>query len=275
MEPLDPKLARIVHEGMVQAVPGAEVEQRVLQGLLARLPTAGPPGGEGVGDVIGDAAPAWGKAAAMTGGGGKTLLWVVALGVTAVAGAVWMGGAREAEPERAAVARAHAPSEPAAATPRGSMPSVSEPEPEPEPIPTKPDVPSTPSLNEPAMPASNNRPPAKAGASRRTPSEPAPSEPAAAPDELAAEIQQIAAADRALARGDARHALQLAREHATAHPHGQLGVERTAIELCARCELREPGASEAAATFLREHGDAPAAAKVRTRCATAKEPTSP
>jgi hypothetical protein len=267
MEPLDPKLRRIVHEGMVQAVPGPEVEHRVLQGLLARLPTAGPPppGGE----AVGEAAPAWGKAAA-AGGGGKTLLLVVALGVTAVAGGVWLGG-REAEPERAAVSRDHALEEPAAATSSQSTPASNEREP----IPTQQDLASTRSPDEPPARTSNEWLPAKEGASRRTASEPAPSEPAAAPDELAAEIQQIAAADRALARGDARSALQLAREHATAHPRGQLGLERTAIELSARCQLDEPGATEAAATFLREHGDAPAAAKVRTRCSTAKESTTP
>ncbi len=104
-------------------------------------------------------------------------------------------------------------------------------------------------------------------APRRTSFEP---EPTPATDELAAEIQQIAAADRALARGELRRALQLAREHAVAHPHGQLAIERTAIELGARRQLGEPGAAAAAATFLREHADVPAATKVRTRCASTK-----
>jgi hypothetical protein len=266
MEPLDPKLRRIVHEGMVQAVPGPEVEQRVLQGLLARLPTAGPPPSGG--EAVGEAASAWGKAAAAS-GGGKTLLLVVALGVTAVTGGVWLGDRGE-ESERAAVSRDQALEEPAAAS-SPSTPSSNEREP----IPTRQDTASTASSDEPPARTSNERLPAKEGASRRTTPEAVPSEPAAAPDELAAEIQQIAAADRALARGDARGALQLAREHATAHPHGQLGLERTAIELSARCQLDEPGATEAAATFLREHGNAPAAAKVRTRCSTSKESTTP
>lgn len=268
MEPLDPELARIVHEGMVQAVPGPEVEQRVLQGLLARLPTAGPPGGE----ALGEAAPAWGKAAA-AGGGGKTLLLVVALGVTTVAGAAWLGG-REAEPERAAVSREHAREGSVASAPAGSTPANDEPAPR---LPKQAEA--TPTAGEPAARRTTERLPSNAAASSRAPSkpsepEPTPSEPALpepAPDDLAAEVQQIAAADRALARGDASRALQLAREHAAAHPHGQLGLERTAIELSARCLLDEPGASAAAATFLREHGDAPAAAKVRTRCAPARE----
>ncbi len=81
----------------------------------------------------------------------------------------------------------------------------------------------------------------------------------------------MAAAERALEDGDARTALALAQQHATDHPEGQLTVERTAIELSARCVLQRAGAQSAAADFLRIHAQAPAAAKVRARCLREKK----
>lgn len=307
MEPLDPKLARLVYDGMVQAVPGPEVEDRVLRGLLARLPHGGPPDGgdAGSGEAgSGDAPPgaatprgplARGEAAARpkaprggeaadpaihattapasqgTSALGKLL--VAAFGVSVVTMVVLARMDRDPEPPKAAAsehghegsaastrAATVAPSEtPAASTQRdpaqGRTPAAASSEP------------TTPT-SEP--PTARDRPHGTPRASSDTGTKSSTSPPAAAVDDLAAEIQQIAAADRALTRGDLRGALRLAREHAVAHPHGQLAIERTAIELGARCQLGEPGAAEAAATFLRDHADAPAAAKVRTRCASEK-----
>lgn len=270
MEPLDPKLARLVHDGMVQAVPGPEVEDRVLLGLLARLPQGGPPEDDGDGDGMphgGDGLSAAGTTAA-AGTAAASKAWVLAavLGVAVVTGGVVLGGRRDAERAGAREGGAAATRVEPAAEARPVRPSGPEnaPKPQPQALPPVPDPPHA--------PASTSEPSAAHERNPRRPSTPRPAtattEPAPAPDDLAAEIQQIAAADRALARGELRQALQLAREHATAHPHGQLELERTAIELGARCQLGEAGAAAAAATFLREHADAPAAAKVRTRCAT-------
>ncbi len=264
MEPLDPKLARLVHEGMVEAVPGPEVEARVLEGLLARLTPAGPGGDEppGQGATPGaEGAAAVGRAAAS----GKTLLWIGVLGAAAVAGVVGVSAGRNAppEPEREPTVTAVSAPREIPASERNSAPAAaptaSAVEPEPSPAAPKLVAPAT---KAPRAAAHPSRPRDHAATT-----EPTREPDAADPDELEAEIQQIAAADRALARGDARRALQLAREHAAAHPRGQLGLERDAIELRARCELGEPGAIEAATAFLRAHGDAPAAAKVRTGCA--------
>lgn len=276
MVPLDPQLRRLVHDGMVQAVPDRDVEDRVLVGLLARLPPAGPPPERGGED--GPAAPhgddggglaAAAKTSAVA--GTKPWLWVV-LGAATITGAYALGGRREpARPP--AAARADAPArEPAraSATPPPSLAPLASPS---APL-ASPSA--EPALLTPASPALEG-PPGRVGEARRPKpttgrpalpeaDAPAPATPDAAADALEAEIQQIAAADRALAGGEPRRALALAHDHAKAHPHGQLALERAAIELAARCELGEPGAVEDAAAFLRTHAKAPAAAKVRTRC---------
>lgn len=280
MEPLDPKLARLVHDGMVQAVPGPEVEDRVLLGLIARLPRGGPPQGDGNGDGMphgSEGLSAAGTAAAAgtagaTGAATATKAWVLAavLGAAAaVTGGVVLGGRRDAEPAGTRDGKAAATRVEVAAKARPVTPSGSEnaPKPQPQVMLPVPDPARAPTST-PAPSSANERNPRRASTPRPPTST---TEPALSSDDLAAEIQEIAAADRALARGELRQALLLAREHATAHPHGQLGLERTAIELGARCQLGEAGAAAAAATFLREHADAPAAAKVRTRCAA--EPT--
>lgn len=287
MEPLDPELRRLVHEAMVQAVPDQAREDRVLLGLLARLPQGGPPGGGGGGEAGPPTTPgtAGGTAAAAGKAGiaaaSKTWLWVV-LGATTVAGGFVLGAPREPGPPR--IVTPHDARVPAAGATRAERASETVPgpattpmAPSGEPAPATTDAkgvgapPERPSATGGARTRSGPSPrSASAKGNDRTPDDSTPVTPAAASDELAAEIQQIAAADRALARGEARRALQLAREHATQHPHGQLGLEREAIELGARCQLAEPGAAQAAAAFLREHADAPAAAKVRTRCLATK-----
>jgi len=281
MEPLDPKLARLVHEGMVQAVPGHEVEDRVLRGLLARLPHGGPPGGEGSshgGPRGGDAAPqgaaragegaaAVGKAAAAA--GVKTWALVAVLGVTAVTAGVAFGGRSKvaagdhARDGSAASTRAEPETE---ARTAGSSATKTETKTE-----TKPETKPVSTQRDPAAersPAPSKRDRDRARVAPRASISP---EAGDSTDDLAAEIQQIAAADRALARGELQRALELAREHAAGHPHGQLVLERTAIELGARCQLGAPGAAEAATAFLREHTNTPAAAKVRTRCTASKK----
>lgn len=286
MEPLDPKLARLVHDGMVQAVPGPEVEDRVLLGLLARLPRGGPPDGDGNGMPHGGEGASAAGTAGATGAaaGGKAWVLAAVLGVAAVTGAAVLGGRRDSQETTARDGAAAATQTDPAAEARRRSPSAAEaasthqedatphvPDPGAASLTVTPRDPASTSV--PSSVGERARPPTSpsrrstvdAAIDRSTPDSTA-SEPLTS-DDLAAEIQQIAAADRALARGELRRALELAREHAAAHPHGQLAIERTAIELGARCQLGEAGAVEAAATFLREHADAPAAAKVRTRCA--------
>ena len=345
MEPLDPKLARLVYDGMVQAVPGPEVEDRVLAGLLARLPPGGPPGGEAAGDGTAGAAAAReaaspggdaaarasasrgtdaaartaasrsGDAAARTAASrsadsaartsasrasdagrhgtprgvepaapGSSILakaLVAVLAVGSVTAAVVAGIDRGAEPPKtatrepapegsAASTRAEqgtdapvAPSEPKAASTQRA-PALDRPPGSASPEPTAAREPAERASDRPRE-RTTSQPPIENGTKSSTTST----------DALAAEIRQIAAADRALARGEPRRALELAREHAAAHPHGQLAIERTAIELGARCQLGERGSAESAEAFLREHADAPAAAKVRTRCEPSKKSPEP
>lgn len=275
MEPLDPQLRRLVHDGMVQAVPDRDVEDRVLAGLLARLPPAGPPPERGGED--GPAAPrgddggglaAAAKTSAVA--GTKPWLWVV-LGAATITGAYALGGRREpARPP--AAARADAPAhEPAVVSPthepaRASAPSQPSLAPLAPPSAEPPHLTPTPALEGPRTGEARRPKPTTGRSALPEADAPAPATPDAAADALEAEIQQIAAADRALAGGEPRRALALAHDHAKAHPHGQLALEREAIELAARCELGEAGALEGAAAFLRTHAKAPAAAKVRTRC---------
>ena len=87
-----------------------------------------------------------------------------------------------------------------------------------------------------------------------------------AADPLLAETLAVAEADAALARGEPARARELVAAIAREHPRGQLALERTAIDLAARCGIDDPGAGAAAHEFLRTHADAAVAAKVRARC---------
>lgn len=282
MEPLDPELAHLVHDGMVQAVPGPEVEERVLQGLLARLAAPGPDdGGEGEGlepsgaEGLGEPA----VNAAATSGGGKGMLLAAVLGGATVLGGAWVAGRPRApeqvevasasgEPrrERAAEAKARDEGEgvePASAPAQTAQDAADAFDSAATPVPAPASAPAS---------ADARSSPARSSPPRRDAAPPVPTPPA---DALSDEIQRIAAADAALARGDAEQALRLTREHALAHPHGQLALERRAIELGARCQLARPDATEAAAAFLREHPSTPAAAKVRARCPAAPKEIDP
>lgn len=260
MEPLDPELRRIIHDGMVQAVPEPAVQERVLEGLLRRIGDVGP-----TPDGGGEAGPGGGvteaiEPVAAAAGSGKAML-AVALGGSVLLAAAWIGGGRREAPRKPAPA-------PSAAMEPAASPS-SEPEPRfgpPEPMEQQPAAaPSSVEL------APREREPTPGSETRA--SVPRTKRQAPAPDALAAEIRVLEAAERALEAGDARRALAHAREHATAHPMGQLTLERTAIELSARCRLGEDGAVEAASAFVREHGTAPVAAKVRARCLGAEKST--
>ena len=104
--------------------------------------------------------------------------------------------------------------------------------------------------------------PAPAGPVRRVRAAPRPP----AEDPLLAETLAVAEADAALARGEPARARELVAAIVREHPRGQLALERTAIDLAARCNLDDPGAGASAAEFLRTHADAAVAVKVRARC---------
>lgn len=280
MEPLDPQLRQVVHDGMVQAVPGPAVEERVLEGLLARL-QVGPvepepsPEAEPVGvEAVGSAAAS------------KTPLLVV-LGGAALLAVAWAAGGRGDDEPRAhevasGPADAPAPSRESARV-EADEDATLEPEPAaaPEPAPVVSDGIEPPSLGEPSVPpgsSSAGAPPRRFGPHRGSSAaatDPKPTPAAADADALDAEVRLIAAAERALEAGDARAAVERTREHARQHPEGQLAVERRAIELAARCQLGEPGAEADAQAFLRRHGQAPAAATVRSRCSATAVDSSP
>ncbi len=233
MQDDDPEIRRIVLAGMRQALPSARTEARVLAGLLAQVSSAPPP------DVVPD-----GGAAIAAGAAAGTTLKVI-VGATILATAI-VGGT-------IAATRPNAPTEPTPPVAAASPPP-------PTPI-------AAPKIVAPASaptPAPALRPaPAPAPAPKHAPKHAAP---ARVTDDLAAETELLASAEAALAQGDPTRALELAAMHADRHPHGQLAVEREAIATAAACVAARPGATEAAARFVREHPKTAAAAKVRTRC---------
>lgn len=195
---------------------------------LARLLAALPTaGGPGGGSDPGGAAPIAGKPALAT--GLKALLVIVGVSVGAIA------GAQLAAPARPTPTHATPTREIAAAPPPATLP-----DPPPSPV------------FEPAAP------------SRRT--RPVPP-PVLAEDPLLAETLALAEADAALARGEHARARELIAALHREHPRGQLMLERTAVDLAARCGQGDPNAGAAAREFLRAHADAAVAAKVRARCA--------
>lgn len=258
MEPLDPELRRVVREGLAEATPGAEVEERVLAGLMARLPTAGGPGGASSGEP--DPGPSFGggPAAAATNlaGGVKALVIGGLIAVAAIVAAAATRGPApvEATPRTSAAGVEDVPrdrSTAAPATPRS------------EPSPTPGDAAEQPGRTERRVPRATG---ARAAAD---------ADGAATADALLAESRGLAAAEEALGRGDFAETLARVRALDTSHPAGQLRLEREAVAICARCGLGEPDAGAAAREFLRAHAGAAVAAKLRARCAEALRKNSP
>ncbi|MBL9100422.1 MAG: hypothetical protein JNL82_05665 [Myxococcales bacterium] len=256
MEPLDPELRRVVREGLAEAMPGAEVEERVLAGLMARLPTAGGPDGGSTGEP--DPGPSFGggPAAAATNlaGGVKALVLGGVLAVGAIVAATATRGPApvEATPRTPAAGVEDVPrdrSTAAPATPRT------------EPSPAPGDAAEQPGRRERRAPRATE---ARVAADE-----------AATADALLAETRGLAAAEEALGRGDFAETLARVRALDASHPAGQLRLEREAVAICARCGLEEPDAGAAAREFLRAHAGAAVAAKLRARCAEALRKNSP
>lgn len=232
MDPLEPELRRLISDGMQAAAPDPETTARGLARLLASLPPPNPGPDPGSDPSPADpAAIAAAKSAALT-TSLKTLLVVVGISAGAL-------GLRQ-------ILTPPPPLPPAAiTTPAITTPTI-----------TTPTI-TTPPITSPVTPPSI--PP------RPRPQAPPISEPGE--DPLLAETLAVAAADAALTRGDPARARELTATIAREHPRGQLILERSAIELAARCAQDDPGAAAAARDFLRRHPDVAVAAKVRTRCA--------
>lgn len=229
MEPLDPQLRRIIDEGMAQAAPGAEVEARVLAGLLKKLP------GDGGGP---DGDPGGGGSEVVGGG------WKIGGGLVkalAIAGSLTAGGVAVAVSSRAPAPEVVVRGEERVQVVAPREQVVEEVEPEPVQVVE----------------------PVKRSAVRRTSAAPD------GEDALIAETRGLAEAEAALARGEHARAVELAQALGRRFPGGQLGLEREAVEISGRCGLDDALAGEAAATFLAVHADAAVAGKVRTRCAGA------
>jgi hypothetical protein len=88
-----------------------------------------------------------------------------------------------------------------------------------------------------------------------------------------AELQLIRRATRQLRDADPRGALATLKEHALAHPHGALGLERDGLRVLALCAVGPSAeALEARARFLGAHGDSTMALRVRAACGPIGEP---
>ena len=262
MEPLDPRVRHLVDGAMREAVPDDATQARSLARFLAVLPVTPPPPGPDGGPAA-DALPRLGEAtavgsgAAATGGGGlKIVALVVALGAAAAGTAVVAtSGDTDTQTATRDAQRSHGGPAPASAEPT-ARPSARE---------VAPAPPADASAANGVAPEAGHQvvAPAPRRASRARPSAP----PATGSgDTLSEEARLIAVADAALQRGDARAVLAVLRDHAKRFPNSQLGLERRALQLAARCIDAPESARAEAVRFLKRHRNAGAAAKVRARC---------
>lgn len=249
MERVDPRLRRIIDEGMRAAQPDARAEARVLARLIARLPPLGP------GDHP-DAPASGGVAPSATALGSISTIKLVVggvIGAAAIAG-VLATGLREpasANAARTPIAEDRVSQDAPGGAPTPASESVASLPAPPQAIPiaTAPSVVGNGAAPRPAV----VRTPAGAPI-------------VSAADTIAAEAALLSAAEAALADGDDRGALALTTSHADRHPNGQLALEREAIAAAASCGLNDPDAPRRAAAFLAAHPRDAAAAKVRARC---------
>lgn len=248
MEPLSPRLRSLMGEAMREAAPRPGTRERALNRMLATLSTM-PPSGAG---------PVTTTTTGKVGGGVlKILLAVASIGGAAAVGVVAGGSSSPGPPPRVETGSSHAHAEVPSA-PRELAPAVAEPHSGTAPAVAEPRSGTGPAHARP--PGSTSVTPTKASAQ-------APRAASTIGDDLALETQWIASAHAALVRGDGQAALDLATRHAQRFPHGQLKLERQAVQLAARCML-DPAMRRAAEVehFLRDHGDHAVARKVRAAC---------
>lgn len=159
------------------------------------------------------------------------------------------------DPTPAPVARVAAPTPPADAPSAVAPAAAPAPAPAPAPEAAVPD------------PALEAKPAARTRADRPQPA--AESAPAAAPEPERgpSELELIARAKKALARGDAKATLAATGEHARRFPSGMLLEERALLEIEARCALGQRDQVERLrGAFLAAHAASPLADRVRHSC---------
>lgn len=256
----DDDVRRFVRRAMGAAVPPREAESRALAGLVLRMREPSAVVGDGAREAAAMVAAAAQElspagAAVVAGAAAPSLVKIViAVVVAGAAGTIAWRSSQDTAAD-ASPSVAVAPQAPAIV----AVPAPAEP-----PTPTSAPIAAPPAEAAPI----DDAPTAEGPVPRRSRAKPTSAPPAAVEDTLVAETELVAAADRALARGQAEEALALTADHARRFADGQLVLERRAIELSARCVLDRAGARDDAAAFLRTHADTSAAAKVRARCSS-------
>lgn len=275
MEPLDPELRRIIREGLAEAVPGADVEARVLAGVLAKLPpgpggtggTGGEPGaGASGGEIVGGAKFAGGVKALVL-GGALAVGTMVAVRVGSMGEERPRGETVEAESGHVSKDRSEIEAPTEQVRDEAAMGDAASQGAE--------DGGGAAVQGEGSGAVRGRRvargAAGQVGAGREVEEEGRRGEvkerEVAAGDALLAESRGVAEAEAALGGGDFAGALARVRALDGSHPAGQLRLEREAVEVCARCGLEEVGAGEAAREFLLRNAGAAVAGKVRARCA--------
>lgn len=217
------------------------------------------------------------EAAVVPTSGASHLRWAaLGLAVAAAGAAIWWGGARLSSTPGAAASEApyrrddarDGPHELEAKEPgRATVVGASTPAPRPAELPpaSPPTQPSTPAA---ATTASPMQPDASAS-SRAQPTRSAARAAASAETSgLADETELLRAAQSALARGDADHALALLDAGKRRFGAGVLAEERAAVQVFALCELgKRTRARREADAFAAAHPGSPLLSRVRSACA--------
>lgn len=259
MSELDDEIRRLLEQGMREAAPDRDTEERVLRELLKHVPhdIHGPDDG---GAAAEPPAVDGGATAAQTVGLSTTAKGLAAVFAAATAIAVTAALLRPSveAPSRGVEERTADDREPPGDMPLGHALKD-----------TPPAAEIAPALPPTRGPDRREPPPAQQSRTRSHSPAAQPS-PTVAADSLAAELSLLDAAERALSSGQYERALSLAREHARAHPSGQLTAERRAIEASALCAAGDPRAPATFAALVRDHGSTAAVTRARVWCGDEK-----
>ncbi|WP_394835212.1 hypothetical protein LVJ94_52810 [Pendulispora rubella] len=205
----------------------------------------------------------------------KTVVSIAIVGTVGAGATHW--AASRPEPKACAVASAP-PSHPAAAAAAVAKP-VNRPAEVPE-FPAVPDEPAVPDVRAEAAPVPpapsssvvmtrKRAAPAASAAPMAPDIEPVVAAPTERADPLAMidEVDLLARAHEALARGDGSFALLLVQEHGRRFPKSAVAEERAAVRVFALCTSgRAAEAAREGAQFLEQHPRSPLAERVRTSC---------
>lgn len=261
MDELDPSSRALIDAAMPAAWPSEDVEERVL--ARVREAIAGPPGGGGE-DAAGDGGDAGGEGARAD-GGVEMSPWTGPSSPVAPPPALGVWGALQVAGITLAVVVGTAllagPTGPPAPAPAPAR-TVPTPAESPSPATSSPaERPAVAAEEEVPAPVSADAPaPAPARRASRASATPG------LDDSLTAETALIAAANAALARGDAAEVLRLVARHAERFPKGQLGDEADALRVMALCVAADARADAAVARFRRERAGSSHLGRVREVC---------